>query len=199
MARSGAIQIFRAAAAATIAETHAAHVALAKREHARVMQADPKPGRFTRSVDGVPGAREEAVKIGGVIRYNYARLDDVVRFAMDTLFDLSPVLSGEYRTRHQLFVGGVPATNLKDWDGSSEILITNTLPYSRKIEMSTMTMRVPGTERVYEEAAAIVARRFGNAASVIFDWQGVIAGAAANGQQGNKSGNRYPCLRIRSR
>lgn len=107
MARSGAIQIFRAAAKETIAETHAAHVALAKREHSKVMQADPRPTRFTRSVDGVTGALEEAVKIGGVIRYNYNRLDEVVRFAMDTLFSLSPVLSGEYRMRHQPFVGGV--------------------------------------------------------------------------------------------
>jgi hypothetical protein len=198
MAR-GAVQMFRAAAQATIAETHAAHVALAKREHARVMQSDPKPGRFVRTVDGVVGAREEAVKIGGVIRYNYARLDEVVQFAMDTLFELSPVLFGEYRMRHTLFVGGAQARNLRDWDGTSEIIITNTLPYSRKIEMSTMTMRVPGTDRVYEEAASIVARRFGNAARVTFGWQGVIGGGTASGTQGNKSGNRFPALYIKAR
>jgi hypothetical protein len=199
MARGSSVLMFRAAAKATLAETHAAHVALAKREHARIMQAEPKPARFTRTVDGVPGAVEEAVKIGGVIRYNYNRLDEVVRFAMDTLFDLSPVLSGEYRMRHQLFVGGVQAANLQSWDGSSDIIITNTLPYSRKIEMSTMTMRVPGTDRVYEEAASVVARRFGNVAKVLADWQGVVGRVTASGTKGNKSGNRYPCLRIRSR
>lgn len=200
MARGGAVQLFRAAAKATIAETHKAHVALAKQEHARVMQSEPRPGRFVRTVDGVRGAREEAVKVGGVIRYNYARLDEVVRFAMDTLFDLSPVLSGEYRMRHTLFVGGAQARDLSDWDGTSEIIITNTLPYSRKIEIGAMTMRVPGTSMVYEEAAAIVQRRFSNSARVIDDWQGVIGGATVGKDGGgNEHGNRYPCLRIRSR
>lgn len=191
--------LFRAAAQATIAETHKAHVALAKREHGKIMQSEPKPQRFTRTVDGVRGAIEETVKVGGVIRYTYDRLDEVVQFAMNTLFDLSPVLSGEYRNRHMLFVGGVQATNLAEWDGASDIIITNTLPYSRKIELSMMTMRVPGTDRVYEEAASIVASRYGNAARVTFEWQGIVGGNAAVGLQGNKSGNRFPSLKIRSR
>ncbi len=193
------IRVFQAVAKATIAETHKAHVQLAKNEHAKIMQSDPRPSRFTRMVDGVRGAPEESVQIGGVIRYNYNRLDEVVRFAMETLFDLSPVLSGEYRNRHQLFVGGAEATNLRDWDGRSDIIVTNTLPYSRKIEMSTMTMRVPGTDRVYEQAASVVARRFGNTARITFDWQGVVGGATASGTKGNKSGNRFPALKIRSR
>jgi hypothetical protein len=198
MARS-AVQLFRAAAQATVAETQQHLVALAKKEHARVMQTAPRPDRFSRRVDGVLGAREEAVRPDGAIIYTYPRLDEVVRVAMDTLFDLSPVLSGEYRMRHTLFVGGVQAANLQDWDGSSEILITNTLPYSRKIELGAMTMRAPGTDRVYQEAAAVVARRFGNVARVAFDWQGIVSGSSASGLQGNKSGNRFPCLRIRSR
>ena len=197
MAR-GSVQMFRAAAQATIAETQQHLVALAKKQHAHVMQTEPRPERFSRRVDGVLGAPEEAVKADGMIVYTYPRLDEVVRFAMDTLFDLSPVLSGEYRMAHTLFVGGVQAASLQDWDGQSDIIITNTLPYSRKIEMSTMTMRVPGTDRVYEEAASVVARRFGNMAKVTFDWQGVIAGATASGLKGNKSGNRYPAIRIRS-
>lgn len=199
MARSGAIRIFRAAAKATIAETQKALAALAKREHARVMQADPKPARFVRSVDGIRGAREEVVKVGGVIRYNYDRLDEVVRFAMDTLFDLSPVLSGRYRQSHTLFVGGANATNLADWDGISDIIISNPLPYSRKIELGLMTMRVPGTDQVYEQAEKIVRRRYGNSATVEFFYQGILGKITTGGRKGNKSDNRYPALRIRSR
>lgn len=192
-------QLFVQAALATVEETQAVLVALAKREHGKIMQADPRPARFIRSVDGVRGAREEQVRPDGTIIYVYPRLDEVVRFAMDTLFDLSPVLSGEYRLRHQLFVGGVQSRNLSQWDGTSEILITNTLPYSRKIEMSTMTMRVPGTDRVYEEAASVVAERYGNSAKVQFGWQGVVGGSAASGLVGNKSGNRFPALFISER
>lgn len=199
MARSGAIKIFRAAAKATIAETQKAHVALAKREHARVMQAAPKPARFVRTVDGVRGAREEAVKVGGVIRYNYDRLDEVVRFAMDTLFDLSPVLSGRYRQSHTLFIGGAAATNLADWDGVSEIVISNPMPYSRKIELGVMTMRVPGSSQVYEQAEQIVRRRYGNAASVQVFYQGILGKITTSGRKANNPDNRYPALRIRSR
>lgn len=196
---ASATQIFRAAAQATIAETHAAHVALAKREHARVMQTEPKPGRFVRAVDGVRGAREEAVKIGGVIKYNYARLDEVVRFAMQTLFDLSPVLSGRYRQGHTLFVNGAAARNLADYDGAGEIIISNPLPYSRKIELGLMTMRVPGTERVYEQTEQLVRARFGNSASVTFFYQGILGQITTGGRKGNMASNRYPALRIRSR
>ncbi|MHA6690595.1 hypothetical protein [Devosia sp. A449] len=192
-------RLFVLAAQATREETQKQLAALGRREHARVMQDDPRPARFTRTVDGVRGAQEEQVRADGTIIYEYPRLDDVVRFAMETLFDLSPVLSGEYRLRHQLFVGGVEARNLSDWDGASEILITNPLPYSRKIEMSTMTMRVPGTDRVYEEAASVVAARYGNTARVQFGWQGVVGGATASGLVGNKSINRFPTLFISER
>ncbi|NGP18919.1 hypothetical protein [Devosia aurantiaca] len=182
-----------------MAETHKALVDLAKREHARVMQADPKPQRFTRIVDGQRGAPEERVSIGGEIRYRYNRLDEVVRAAMDTLFDLSPVLSGEYRSAHMLFVNGASASNLADWDGTSDIIITNTLPYARKIELGTMTMRVPGTERIYEQAEALLRSRFGNQARIDFVYQGVLGKITTGGRKGNKAGNRYPALRIRGR
>ena len=62
--------------------------------------------RFTRNVDGREGASEESVRPDGVITYIYPRLDAVVQFAMEVLFDLSPVLSGEYRNSHTLFVDG---------------------------------------------------------------------------------------------
>ena len=60
-------------------------------------------------------------------------------------------------------------------------------------------MRVPGTARVYEEAVSLVQRRFGNVARVTFEFQGVVGGTAVKGLTGNKSKNRYPTMRIRSR
>lgn len=176
MARN-AVQIFRVATKGTADQVRRTLIATAKREHARVMSTEPRPTRFTREVDGVAGATEEQVKPGGVIRYRYPRLEEVVRFAFETLFDLSPVLSGEYRNAHTMFVNGGAARNLAEWDGTGEIVITNPLPYSRKIEIGNMKMRVPGTDRVYQQAAQKVKRRFGNQASVEFTFRGIVGGA----------------------
>lgn len=196
---AGAVQLFRAAARATIEQTQAALVDLAKAKHAEVMAADPKPQRFTRRVDGVVGAREEAVRVDGTIAYTYHRLEEIVRVAMDTLFELSPVLSGEYRMGHTIFVDGAAAPNLKEWNGKGELMIANVLPYARKIEVGKMRMRVPGTDHVYEQAAYVLARRFGNAVSIFFTYRGIVGGAAIKGSGGNKHSLRFPALIIRER
>ncbi|WP_158673473.1 hypothetical protein [Bosea sp. FBZP-16] len=170
---------FDGAITAALAQTHQQLVALAKSEHGKVMQASPIPSSFRRFVDGREGAPEEAVKRFGVIEYHYQRLGEVVQVAMDTLFDLSPVLSGEYRRSHTLFVGGVAVRNLKGWQPQSgdEIYIANPLPYARKIELGKMKMRVPGSERVYAQAEQILRRRFGNLAAIKFTFIPIAGGA----------------------
>lgn len=191
---SNATQLFRVAAKGTIEEVRKTLIATAKREHARIMQTEPRPKRFVRSVDGVTGAREEQVKDGGVIRYRYQRLEEVVRAAMELLFELSPVLSGEYRMAHTLFVDGAAASDLSAWDGTGTIIISNMMPYSRKIEVGKMVMRVPGTDHVYEQAEMLLRRQHGNTANIKFNYRGVVGGRA-----GNKSANRYPALEISER
>ena len=84
---AGFAQLFRVAAKETAEETREEIIATARREHARVMQAEPRPSRFIRTVDGVRGASEEAVRADGRIEYVYPRLEEVVRFALETLFD----------------------------------------------------------------------------------------------------------------
>ncbi|KRA42096.1 hypothetical protein [Devosia sp. Root635] len=193
-------RLFVQAALETREETQAALVALAKREHRRVMQDDPRPSRFVRTVDGARGAREEQVRPDGTIIYVYPRLDEVVQAAMDLLFELSPVLSGAYRMGHTLFVDGVEARNLEAWSGQGQILISNVLPYSRKIELGKMTMRVPGSEHVYEQAEFTLQQRFGNQARIFFTYRGLMGGSVLTSKQGgNKSEYRYPALEIRER
>jgi len=174
-------------------------VATAKREHAKIMQADPRPSRFIRTVDGVRGAREEVVKPDGTIIYVYPRLNEVVQAALDLLFELSPVHSGAYRKGHTLFVDGVEARNLEAWDGQGEILISNVLPYSRKIELGKMTMRVPGTDHVYEQAEFVLMQRFGNQARIRFTFRGLMTGSVLTGRDHGKSEYRYPALEISER
>lgn len=193
-------RLFVQAALETCEETQAALVALAKREHRKVMQDDPRPTRFVRTVDGVRGAREEQVRPDGTIIYVYPRLDEVVQAAMDLLFELSPVLSGAYRMGHTLFVDGVEARNLGGWSGQGQILISNVLPYSRKIELGKMTMRVPGSDHVYEQAEFALRQRFGNQARIIFTFRGLMGGSVLTTRAGgNKSEYRYPALEISER
>lgn len=197
MTRTAAIgQQFMVAQQKTLEETRKLIAKVARREHARVMEAEPRPTTFSRFVDGRKGAAEETVKANGVIHYVYPRLDIAAQFAMETLFDRSPVLSGEYRNAHQLFLNGTAVSNLKAWKPGDEVSISNPLPYSRKIEVGTMTMRVPGTSRVYQEAAKIVQSRFGNLASVTFTYRAVVGGAV----RGSKArDHRYPVLIITER
>lgn len=168
---------FTIAADKVVGDIRAAHVALAKREHNKVMRTDPRPVVFTRIVDGHVGAAEDTVSKGGIIVYRYPRLSEVVAFAMQALFDASPVDSGEYRSSHTLFVNGAPASNLSNWRPGDEIVIANPLPYSRKIERGAMTMRVAGTDHVYDRVERKVARRFHNVASVDYTYRSIYAGA----------------------
>lgn len=192
-------RLFLLAAQQTREETQRKLVAIAKQEHSRIMRAEPRPERFSRSVDGVLGAREEQVKPDGMIVYLYPRLDNVVRVAMDLLFDLSPVLSGDYRKSHQLFVDGVEARNLEGWSGG-EILISNLQPYARKIEFGSMIMSVPGSDHVYEQAEFSLRQRFANQAKIAFIYRGFFGGSALTARAGgNKSQYRYPALKISER
>jgi len=210
MARQRSIsEQIRVAKQATKEATQRVFVETARREHARVMGTDPKPAVFSQFVDGVAGAPLENVRPNGVIVFRYPRLQMVAQFAMETLFDLSPVLSGAYRLGHRLFLNGKEVSNLAAYKSGDDVAITNYLPYARKIEVGKMKMRVSGSDRVYQQARRKVMARFGNVASVDFTFRGLIGRAsgsgtlvnpaAAKGRSHNKRDIRYPVLIIRER
>lgn len=197
MARAQAIsQSFSVAKQGTLEETQKILARFAKRAHGAVMQMAPRPTSFTRFVDGRKGAPEETVKPFGIITYFYPRIDIVAQAAMDALFDRSPVLSGRYRNSHTLFLNGQAVTNLQNWKPGDEVSISNPLPYSRKIEVGSMNMRVPGTDMVYQQAVRIVNSRFGNLAKILFTYRAVI-GRKMGGS--SKRELRYPVLLILER
>lgn len=192
---------FTIAADKVVGDIRAAHIALAKREHNKVMRADPRPVTFTRVVDGRQGAPEEAVSAGGIIVYRYPRISEVVAFAMQALFDASPVDSGDYRRAHILFVNGSPVPSLSAWSPGDEVAIGNPLPYVRKIELGLMKMRVSGTDHVYERAARIVQRRYGNVAAIRFTFRPLTAVVRQAGQRAAAAAReaRQPVIVIRER
>ncbi len=119
-------------------------VTTAKRLHGDVMRTPPKPVGFKRRVDGVE-AKEEAVKVGGVIVYDYNRLDIVAKLAMEILIELSPRKEGTYIAGHKIIM-----------NTPNEIRITNMVEYSRVIEVGkrgSVKLRINKGGHVYERAA----------------------------------------------
>lgn len=184
MARQRSIsEQIRVAKQATKEATQRVFVETARREHARVMGTDPKPAVFAQFVDGVAGAPLENVRPNGVIVFRYPRLQMVAQFAMETLFDLSPVLSGAYRLGHRLFLNGKEVSNLAAYKSGDDVAITNYLPYARKIEVGKMKMRVSGSDRVYQQARRKVMARFGNVAAIQFTYRGIVGGTQINAER----------------
>lgn len=140
--------------------------AVAKADNAKILVMPPPPLSVVRHVDGVRDAPEEAVKQGGVIVYDYGRIDQVVEFALTTLRELSPVDSGDYVRSHVLMIDGVVVDDLSTWKPGDEISISNSQPYTRKIEIGHKGYRAHA--HVYEKTEQIIARRFGNLAKVYF-------------------------------
>lgn len=171
---------FRIAMQGTLEQTRQVLIDTARREHEKVLAADPKPSSHYRIIDGARDAPLEGVKGDGIAIFRYPRLEHVVQFAMETLFDLSPVDSGEYRAGHTIFLNGREVGNLAEYKPGDDIAITNYVPYSRKIEVGTMKMRVPGTDRVYQQARRKIMARWGNVAEVQFTFRGIVGGRQVN-------------------
>ena len=121
-------------------------------------------------VDGGPrpfGVKDADFDLTGAHRFTYTLVDigDVVQFALKTLKERSPVGStnddhpGLYRDSHVIFLRGQEVEDVRDWTMGDQVEITNTVPYSRKIELGTMKMNV--APHVYEGAAPIINAKYG--------------------------------------
>lgn len=112
--------------------------------------------------------------------YSFSNMVDVVTFALETLRELSPVGSaddqhpGLYRDSHTIFLNGHVVKDVGGFRSGDQINISNPVPYARKIEAGRGKMTVPG--HVYEQAAQLVAARFGNQAQIKFTFMPVRFG-----------------------
>lgn len=149
----------------------------ARVEHAKIMEAHPEPLGFEVHADGQEGASFEAVKPGGVIVVDYNRLDLIAQVALDTLRQLSPVESGDYARGHVIMLNGAVVDDLKGWKPGDVISISNPEPYTRKIEGGPGKEKFSSHPHVYEKAQRVLARRFGNIASIYFIFDKAPPGA----------------------
>lgn len=162
-------------------------VAEAKRLNANVMRTPPKPLGFVRHVDGVI-APEEAVKLGGVIVYDYNRIDLVKKLALELLEEFSPRLSGEYISGHRVVV-----------DTLTEVRITNTVEYSRVIELGARgqtKLRIQKGGHVYDKAARRLRNNpdVGNSVKVEFTFTDSASPSPIGASKKARRASQWPTL-----
>ena len=122
-------------------------------------------------VDGQPATTEATVRGDGTgdILYSFSYIADAILFALDFLRARAPVRSGKYAASWYIGVDGrfVPAASFSpdSVPPTAEIVIGNTQPYNRKVDVQRNGTRplhfsVPPGE--YDDCVAALKQRFGN-------------------------------------
>jgi hypothetical protein len=128
-----------------------------------------------------------SVILPGPIVYLYHYTTEVIEQALLLLQRLSPVRSGLYAKSHTIYVGGQP-TGRAPKVLTGEVIISNPVPYARKIEIGKtrsgrpFVIQVPN--RIYERAAKALRARYRNVAKIEYAYI-TVAGQ-----------NRWPALII---
>lgn len=139
----------------------ARHLAqFARRELAKAQSAGEAPDRYVRTVNGRRGASEESVIPPGPIVYEFNWLPEIAVYALAFARERSPVRSGRFKRSWFLMAGGREVGDPESIPEGAEVILTNDQPYSRKIEVGAMRMRVP--PGIVEDTRQAVMRRFGN-------------------------------------
>lgn len=129
--------------------------------HARddlIRRGDASP-TYRTFVDGREGASEETVKPQGAILYRFNTLGLATVFALSYCITRSPVQSGAYKRAWFVAVNGARWTaDLNDIPGDAEVMVTNPLPYARKIDVGHMKMSMP--PHIVEDARQAVRSKF---------------------------------------
>ncbi len=130
----------------------------------------PVAQKLTRiAVNGAEGVAEESVKPPGPIVYVFLNWRLIIEHALEALVRNSPHKTGAFQRAFVVISGGRIVTDYDAIGPNDEVIITNSLPYVRKIQVGAMKMSVP--PRLFEKGRAAVFSRFGRqmlAAEVTF-------------------------------
>jgi hypothetical protein len=103
-----------------------------------LIRAGRYPAAYRRYVDNVEGVPEEAVKLDGTgeIAYLFSSLVEAVVFTLGYLEGISPYKTGAFSKAWFASVDGTPWTkSFQDIPIGSVVIIVNSLPYARKLEI----------------------------------------------------------------
>ncbi|OCP05002.1 MULTISPECIES: hypothetical protein [unclassified Ensifer] len=138
-----------------------AHLArFARQQLAEAIQTGAATPVYDVFVNGRRGVSEETVQAPGPILYEFSWWRVVIRYALDALVKHSPRKSGRYASSFIVIVGGKVVIDFEDIAPSAEVIITNTQPYVRKVQVGAMQMSVPA--RMFDKAKTSLVRRYGS-------------------------------------
>jgi hypothetical protein len=155
--------------------------------------------------DARRGAPIEAAERQVIIEYGYLR--EVAQETLRALVARSPRRSGTYARSFVILVGGAEVDTLEAIrHDTAEIVILNTSPYARRLEVGRRADGRPFViqvkPRIVEETAILARSRFGNMAKLSFGYFDLASGytlrRSAGRARGRRSGAaiRYPGIRI---
>lgn len=135
-------------------------VAFARAELANAIASGEGSPNYDLFVNNAPATTEENVVLPGPIIYQFRWWSDIVLFALQTLLDLSPEASGDYKRSWIVRVDGEQVTDYKNIDGGAVVEITNDSDYHRSIVVGHKHYRI-GHQNI-EEARSAVKGIYGN-------------------------------------
>jgi hypothetical protein len=133
----------------------------ALRDHIHAGEAS---SRYEKWVNGRYNADEFTVKPPGPILYEFHWWNEIIEYGLEVLQKRSPVRTGRFRDSWVPMVNKQVQTDYSKIPIGAEVLLVNTQPYARKIEVGFMNMRVP--PGVAEDSMATIRRRFGNVVEI---------------------------------
>jgi len=134
----------------------------------------------TTAVNGRVGASEETVKLPGPIVYTFDYGAEVAAYLLEFLQARAPKDSGYYAKGFFFIQHGRRHAWAQSMVPGVEFYISNDRPYSRKIEVGFMNMRVP--PHIFEDARQAAQRRFGNVATFQMAYLDLAGGYVLKGR-----------------
>lgn len=150
--------------------------------------------QYTRVVNGRVGASEESVEPPGPIVYLFNTLNEAAVYALAFVEARSPVRSGRFKRAWFVMVNGNPwNVGAKPIPDDAEVIVTNDVPYARRIEVGHMKLSVP--PGIVESARQAVQRKFGDSVKAQRRFIELSGGYRVKGRGARAGGPmRYPAL-----
>lgn len=160
--------------------------------------------QYTTAVNGRIGLSEDAVQLPGPIVYTFDDGGEIGLYLLEFLKERSPKDSGNYIKGFFFIQDGRRLAAAASLKSDRPFHITNDRPYSRKIEIGAMDMRVP--PHVFEDARQAAQRRFGNRAQFRNEFLDLTGGYVLKGRGKKRRGKsragermRYPSILVTPR
>lgn len=170
----------------------------AERERDRVLaQVAPLQPEVKQFVDGVPNAPLVGVNIPGTILFKFLYTNDVFKTALQMLVDAAPRGPAKrgnrpedrthYYREFKVFINGVETTEIpENVPHNAEVVITNYLPYARKVEK-----KYSAPDGVFREVARLLKRRYSNSVNIQYKFVR-FPGAGPFGPAAKRGGKQAP-------